>query len=106
MDNIGTNHCLIGNLLAKDWKFSIEIQESIKFHHKEVKNDQPGSISGILKISHYLVDRLNYRALPNVQNHLSQPLMVHIKDNLEEYKSLTQSLPVEMQKAKEVYQID
>jgi putative nucleotidyltransferase with HDIG domain len=101
---IGTHHCAIGSLLARDWRFPVEVQKGIQNHHKELLEVEPSSISGIIQIAEYLVARLNYRAMHGMTGMLSPPLAKHIHDNLEEYKTLTRDLPGEMQKAKELYE--
>ncbi len=105
MEIIGTNHCLIGSQLSAYLKFPAEVQDGIKFHHKKSENFDPSSIAGIIKLAHYMVERLNYNELPGLHEKLPQSLMVHIKKNIDEYKFLAEELPNEMAKAKEIYQV-
>jgi putative nucleotidyltransferase with HDIG domain len=101
---IGTDHCRVGYLLARDWKLPIEVQEGIKQHHKTLENISPSSIAGIIQIAEYIVSKLNYTAIPGMNAVLSSPLANHIRDNVEEYRVLIKELPDEMSKAKDLYE--
>jgi len=101
---IGTDHCQIGSAVTKEWKLPLDVQESIKNHHNIVENVEPKSIQGILQIAEYLAVRLNHSAIPGMKASLSQPLMMHMKKNIDEYKTLMVDLPDEIDKAKEMYQ--
>ena len=100
---IGTDHCQLGYLLAKDWKLPLEVQEGIKQHHKILKEVSPSSITGITQISEYIVSKLDYTAMPGMNPVLSSPLAAHIRENVEEYKALVKDLPDEMSKARDLY---
>lgn len=101
---IGTDHCLIGYLLAGDWKLPAEVQEAIKVHHKSLKDVSPSSIAGIIQLAEYIITRLNYNALPGMMGMLSPPLEAHVRDNLAEYQALAKDFPNEMFEAKELYE--
>ena len=103
-DIIGTDHCEIGHLLAKDWQLSIEVQESIQNHHKTLDHVTPSSLTGVIQLSEYIVSQLNYTAIPGISSTLSLPLANHIRDNVKEYKALVRDLPNEMSKAKDLYE--
>jgi putative nucleotidyltransferase with HDIG domain len=100
---IGTDHCTVGYLLAKEWKLSGEVKDAIKHHHKATDNISESSISGILQIAEYIVTKLDYPAVNGMQGQLAPVLFEHVRDNLMEYKSLANDLPKEMAKAKEIY---
>lgn len=101
---IGTDHCRIGYLLARDWKLPVEVQEGIKQHHKTLENLLPSSIAGIIQIAEYIVSKMNYTAIPGMNGVLSPALATHIHENIEEYKVLIKDLPDEMSKAKDLYE--
>jgi putative nucleotidyltransferase with HDIG domain len=101
---IGTDHCDVGHLLAKDWKLPFEVQEGIKQHHKVLKEVSYSSITGIVQISEYIVSKLGYTAIPGMNTVLSPPLAAHIRENVGEYKTLVRDLPDEMSKARELYE--
>ncbi len=103
---IGSDHSAIGSKLAKDWKLPPNVQEGIKNHHKVGGAITPESISGIVQMSEYFAAKIDYTMVPGVVPVLSQSLMNHIKDNLNEYKSLMKELPGEVAKAMEIYQLD
>lgn len=100
---IGTDHCEVGYLLAKDWKLPSEVQEGIKQHHDVLKKVSPSSMTGTIQISEYIVAKLDYTAMPGMKPTLSSPLADHIRENVEEYKALVKDLPEEMSRASELY---
>lgn len=100
---IGTDHCEVGYLLAKDWNLPFEVQEGIKQHHDVLKEVSPSSITGIIQISEYIVSKLDYTAMPGMNTTLSSPLADHIRENVEEYKALVKDLPDEMSRANDLY---
>ena len=101
---IGTDHSMLGYLLAKEWKLPLEVINAIKRHHKLSGDITESSISGIIQIAEYMVTKLNYPAINGMKAKLSPVLFEHMKDNLVEYKSLANDLPDEMAKAKEIYE--
>ena len=101
--NIGTDHCQVGYLLAKDWKLPFEVQEGIKQHHDVLKKISPSSITGIIQISEYIVSKLDYTAMRGMKPTLPPPLADHIRENVQEYKALVKDLPDEMSKASDLY---
>jgi putative nucleotidyltransferase with HDIG domain len=100
---IGTDHCEVGYLLAKDWKLPFEVQEGIKQHHDVLKHVSPSSMTGIIQISEYIVVKLEYAAMPGMEPTLSSPLADHLRENVGEYKALVKDLPEEMSRASELY---
>jgi putative nucleotidyltransferase with HDIG domain len=100
---IGTDHCKIGYLLAKDWQLPIEIQKGIQRHHKTLDHVSPSSLTGVIQLAEYIVSQLDYTAIPGMNAKLSLPLATHIRDNVKEYKTLVRELPNEMSKAKDLY---
>jgi putative nucleotidyltransferase with HDIG domain len=101
---IGTDHCSLGYGLAKDWKFSLEVQETIKHHHDFSKNVDPSSLRGIIQSAEYIVSKLKYSELFGMNDSLSQSVSEHIRENVLEYKAMAQGLPEEMEKAQDLYQ--
>ncbi|MCP3874830.1 MAG: HDOD domain-containing protein [Desulfobacteraceae bacterium] len=102
---IRTDHTKVGALLAHNWKFPLEVQEAIEFHHKKLDAD-PKSLTGILQISEYLAYRLNYMPLPKTEIHLSEALLNHMHDSIKDYKTILIDLPEEIKKAKEIFSLD
>ena len=102
---IGIDHTVIGYELARDWKLPPEVQEGIKLHHKSSDNITPSSIAGTIQIAGHIASKLNFPAMPGMEGILSPPLVTHIQNNLEEYKTLVRDLPDEMSKARELYEI-
>lgn len=100
---VGTDHCAIGYLLAKDWQLPIEIQEGIQRHHKMLDHVSPSSLTGVIQLAEFIVSQLDYTAIPGMKAKLSPPLATHIRDNVKEYKALVRELPNEMSKAKDLY---
>jgi putative nucleotidyltransferase with HDIG domain len=103
-DIIGTDHCEIGYLLAKEWQLTIDVQEGIQNHHKILNDVPPSSLTGTVQQAEYIVSKLNYTAIPGMKAILSSPLADHIRHNVEEYKALVRDLPEEISKAKDLYE--
>lgn len=103
---IGTNHCEVGALLAKKWNLPDEIQHAVRYHHNSIKQFSPSSITGTIQLAEYFTGRFRYTALPGLKQTLCQELIGHIHDNIDEYRLLTKDLPIEFQKAKEIYNLD
>lgn len=103
---IGTDHCMVGYLLARDWELPPEVQLGIKQHHLISENISSSRLIGIIQLAEYIVGKLGYTALPGMHGILSPPLIRHIHDNVEEYKTLAKDLPEELSKAKELYHPD
>ena len=101
---IGTDHCEIGYLLAKEWQLPIEVQEGIQLHHKTLDHVSPSSLTGVIQQAEYIVSQLDYTAIPGMKAILSLPLATHIRNNVKEYKALVRDLPNEMSKAKDLYE--
>lgn len=102
---IGIHHCSVGYRLANQWNLPLDVQEGIKNHHSVLETVSPSSITGIIQIAEYMVARLDYTALAGMKPILSPPLLVHIRDNISEYKTLMRDLPDEMLKARDIYEI-
>ncbi|MDY0391509.1 HDOD domain-containing protein [Desulfobulbus oligotrophicus] len=100
-----TDHCEIGYTLAKNWQMSTPIAEAIRDHHLDsVSLISPQSPTGILQISEYIIDQLNFSAINDrIPGQLNTSLADHIQDNIEEYKVLAADLPEELEKIKDVY---
>lgn len=101
---IGTDHCKIGHLLARDWQLPLEVQEGIQKHHKTLDQVAPLSITGVVQMAEYIVSQLDYIAIPGMNALLSLPLATHIRENVKEYKAIVRDLPDEMSKARDLYE--
>jgi putative nucleotidyltransferase with HDIG domain len=100
---VGTDHCEIGHLLAKDWQLPVDVQEGIQHHHKTMDHVSPSSLTGVIQLAEYIASQLDYTAIPGMKAKLSLPLAEHIRNNVKEYKALVRDLPNEMSKAKDLY---
>ncbi|MCD4720846.1 MAG: HDOD domain-containing protein [Desulfobacula sp.] len=104
---IGTDHSRVGFYLAQDWKLPLTIQEGIGQHHLNLKKIDPESIPGIIQIADYLIYRQNISPIKGLQGRiLSQPLLTHMRDNIQEYKAIMLDLPQELSKAEAIYSLD
>ena len=103
---MGTDHAEIGFLLAKDWHLPVEVQDGIKHHHEIIDTVDPKSITGIIKISEYLVYRLNYAPLPNMKSILPKSLIRHMQSSIKEYKAIAMDLPDELKKADAIFSLE
>jgi len=104
---MGTDHPTISYLLTKEWGLSPDICQGIKFHHEPLDSVTPGSLTGILQISEYLISRLGYDAFPEIKPSVSSPqLRAHMKKNIMAYRAIIEDLPHEIQRAKEFYGVE
>jgi len=103
---IGTNHSKIGTKLAEEWNTPVEVQKGIFNHHRILADISPASISGIIQIAEYFAGRLERPALSGMRPTLAPTLTDHIKDNIQEYRTLSKDLPGELTKAKEIYDLE
>jgi putative nucleotidyltransferase with HDIG domain len=104
---IGTDHARVGFCLAQDWRLPLSIQEGIGQHHLNLKKINPASLSGIIQIADYLVFRQNISPVKGLQEtQLSQPLLIHMRNNIQEYKAIILDLPDELNRAKKIYSMD
>ena len=103
---IGTNHTVVGQLLAKQWNLPENVQTGIRQHHRTKSNLRPDSAGGLIQIADYIVSQLGYDIIPGYRAMLAPDINAHIKANLQEYKALARDLPDEMLKARELYAED
>ncbi len=101
---LGTDHCEIGYLLARDWGMSLLIQEAIRDHHTLAAAADPSSLTSILQIAQYITGQLGYNSLPDIISSLSPSLVLHLQENMDEYKVLIEDLPQEIIKAQNIYE--
>jgi HD-like signal output (HDOD) protein len=101
---LGTNHCVIGFLLAQEWGMSTSIQEAIRDHHTLAEDADPSSLTSILQIAQYITGQLGYSSLPDIASPLSPSLVLHLQENMNEYKVLIDDLPEEIAKAQAIYE--
>lgn len=100
---LGTDHCEIGHQLTLDWEMPQTIQEAIRDHHLQSGDFAPSSLTGIIQIAEYITGQLGYTALSNLTPTLPSHLVVHMQDNMDEYKVLIEDLPEEMRNAQDLY---
>lgn len=99
----GTNHCDIGYTMSREWNMSVSVQEAIRDHHLISDDMKLDSLAGIIQISEYITGQLEHTTLPDITVDISSPLLQHLKDNIDDYKVLTEDLPEEMEKANAIY---
>lgn len=103
---IGTDHCEVGMLMAKEWKMPEEVLKAIRFHHDMERKNPISSIRSILQLAEYIAGKMNYSAIPKKIDPLSPQLVRHVKNMMGNYKLIVRDLPAEMAKAKELYEHD
>ncbi len=103
-EHIGTNHCEIGYMLAGEWAISDTSKEAIRDHHTDLDNVSPDSPTGILQITEYVLDQLDFTVKEGVHYHLSAPLVSHVKDYMDEYMVLADELPEELDRINELFE--
>ncbi|MGM0418975.1 MAG: HDOD domain-containing protein [Thermodesulfobacteriota bacterium] len=102
----GTDHSITGYLLSEEWGMPSEVREGIKDHHNIISINQPDSLAAITQISEFMCQRLNYNFFPEVKTELAQPLLIHLRDNINEYRAITDDLPSEFKKAEVIYKLE
>ncbi len=103
---IGTDHTQLGFYLARDWKLPLCVRDGIGQHHQELESFNPDSVAGVIQIADYLVYRQGISPIEGMQGRLSQVLVLHMRDNIQEYKNIMADLPHELTKAKELYSLE
>ncbi|MDD2465809.1 MAG: HDOD domain-containing protein [Desulfobulbus sp.] len=99
-----TDHGQIGYLLAKEWRIPDAIAEAIRDHHQMCGAIPPHSPTGILQMSEYIIQQLNFPAVKEgLALGLAPGLSTHIHENVEEYKVLAEDLPEELEKTQKMY---
>lgn len=102
---IGTDHCTLASLLAREWKFPHEVQKVIQNHHKEIQDPlEIDTLLSIIQVAHYLVDGLGYSEIDERTEEPKGLLAEHIRLKAIEYKVLAEELPGELEKANELYE--
>ncbi|MBF0257262.1 MAG: HDOD domain-containing protein [Desulfamplus sp.] len=104
-DILHTDHTIVGYLLTRDWKLPVNVQNGVRQHHDNLSDIDPKSLPAIIQVADYMAARLNYTMLPHMKGDLSPSLMIHIRDNIKEYKALAEDLPEELAKAAEIYSL-
>jgi putative nucleotidyltransferase with HDIG domain len=100
---IGTDHCMIGNLLAQEWKLPPHVQDGIKNHHKLTNGTSPSSEAGIIQMADFLVSELNYPAIKGMKAQLSPDLADYLQQNNDEFQLLINEFPEEMSRAEGLF---
>lgn len=99
-----TDHGEIGYILSKEWRIPDTIAEAIRDHHQKNGQIDPKSPTGILQMSEYIIQQLNFPAIKQgLPLSLPSPLAAHIQANVEEYKVLAEDLPEEIEKTQKMY---
>jgi putative nucleotidyltransferase with HDIG domain len=101
---IGTDHCEIGALLAKEWKMPEEIKEGIRRHHGVDESVAPSTMTGILQLAEFMAGKLGHPALKGIQGKVSASLAEHVRENLPEYQLLAKEIPSRMAMARSLYE--
>ena len=101
---IGTDHCSVGLLLAKEWKMPDDVLKAIRYHHIKDKPVPPESVTGIIQLSEYIGGKMHFAMLPDKIEPLPTHLVGHVKSMMANYKIIVRDLPEEMEKAKALYE--
>ncbi|HCY84732.1 MAG TPA: hypothetical protein DHV36_06315, partial [Desulfobacteraceae bacterium] len=103
---IGSNHTRVGWLIARDWRLPLAVQEGIRDHHAAHIKADPGSITGVVRIGEYLVNRMDLTPFPGKVSPLPQNLLDHMHSQIRDYKAIAADLPEILEKADEVFGLD
>ncbi len=100
---IGTDHCEIGYLLAEEWQMMDSLSEAIRDHHTVDQDIAPESLTGILQISEYILNQLDFTLKENIPVSLPDALVLHIQESVDEYQVLAEDLPEEIERVRNLY---
>ena len=100
---IGTDHCEIGYLLAEEWQMMDSLSEAIRDHHTVDQDIAPESLTGILQISEYILNQLDFTLKENIPVSLPDALVLHIQESVDEYQVLAEDLPEEIERIRNLY---
>ncbi|MDH4317236.1 MAG: HDOD domain-containing protein [Desulfobulbaceae bacterium] len=98
-----TNHCILGYYLIREWNLPESIALGVRKHHAVDEEIDPGSHAGILQISNYFVNQLGYGIKPGATSGLSESVSRHVLEFIEEYKTLADDLPDEIESIHQLY---
>lgn len=100
---LDTDHCQIGYVLALEWQIAEPLAEAIRDHHLENNEPTPNSPTAILQIAEYIVNQLGFSLKDDKYPQLSPGLSAHVQKNIAEYKVLAEDLPEELEKITSMY---
>lgn len=103
---IGTNHCKVGAMLAKEWNMPDDVITAINGHHDQDKPIAVGSVTSILQLAEYIAGKMKFSVVPGKVDPLPPYLVKHVKGMMSNYKIIVRDLPGEMAKAKDLYDPD
>ncbi len=103
---IGTDHCKVGFLIAKEWNMPEDILKAIKFHHDYERKVEIGSVTCIIQLAEYIAGKMKFSAIYGKADPLPPNLIKHVKGMMANYKVIVRDLPAEMAKAKDLYDPD
>jgi len=103
-ETIGTDHCKVGGLLAREWGLPDDVLKAVRFHHDNERKFSPESATGIVQLAEYFAGKMKYSVIQGQVAPLSPGLVEHVKKNLDNYKVIIKDLTEEMAKAKELYE--
>ncbi len=90
---LGTDHCQIGYILAREWQIAETLAVAIRDHHLPNTIPQAQSATGILQMAEYIVTQLGISVRDGMTGSLAPKLTNHIQKNMAEYKVLAEDLP-------------
>lgn len=103
---IGTDHTEVGSALCSEWNLKNDIINAIKNHHDILKEHPLSSPTSILQLSDYVACRIKYAYIEGKVDSLPIYLAQHMKDLATDYKILVRDIPSEIEKARELYDLN
>ena len=104
---LGTDHCVVGGLLATRWKFPEDVKTAIVEHHTmHTEEAELILLPAIVQIAHYLADISDYREIPERMENPTGIVAEHIRKRAAEYRVLARDFSEEMKKASSFYEVD
>jgi putative nucleotidyltransferase with HDIG domain len=104
---MGTDHCVVGGLLAMRWKFPEDVKKAIAKHHTVLVHEaELTCLPAIVQIAHYLADLSDYREIPERMENPTGIVAEHIRRRASEYRILARDFTEEMKKAASFYEVN
>ncbi len=100
---IGTDHCKVGAVLAKEWNMPEDVLKAIRQHHEQEKSFPIGSVTSIIQLAEFIAGKMKFSAIPGKADPLPPYLVKHVKGMMSNYKIIVRDLPDEIAKAKDLF---
>jgi putative nucleotidyltransferase with HDIG domain len=103
---LGTDHCVVGGILATKWGFPAVVYQVITSHHDLIETKaELENMAAVVQIAHYLVDSTGYSEIANKVENPGVVVADHIRSQAAEYRVLASDFVEEIEKAASLYEV-